>query len=78
MIDVCQTERKVLLMPIFPFIIAVFILVSIALVLTFRIGLNPAESKQRSFAHRSRNLLIIYGVITFCLIIALSIFLYLR
>ncbi|KQL45709.1 hypothetical protein [Brevibacillus choshinensis] len=65
-------------MPITPFIITVFILVFIALILTFRIGLNPEEAKQRSFTHRSRNLLLIYGVITLLLVIALSIFLYLQ
>lgn len=65
-------------MSIYPFIIAVFILVFVALVLTFWIGLNPAEAKQRSFTQRSRNLLLIYGVLTLSLLIALSIFLYLR
>lgn len=65
-------------MPIFPFIVAVVILVMIALVLTFRIGLNPAEAKPRSFVQRSRNLLLIYGSITFCLVLAFSIFIYLQ
>lgn len=65
-------------MPIFPFIIAVFVLVFIALAFTFKIGLNPAEAKQRSFAQRSRNLLLIYGIITAVMVIALSIFLYLK
>lgn len=63
-------------MPIYPFIIIVFILVFIALILTFLIGLNPAEAKQRSFAHRSRNLLLIYGTITLVLVIALSVYIY--
>ncbi len=65
-------------MPITPFIITVFILVFIALILTFKIGLNPEEAKQRSFTQRSRNLLSIYGVITLLLVIALSVFLYLK
>jgi uncharacterized membrane protein len=65
-------------MPILPFIIAVVVLVIVALIVTFMIGLNPEETKQRGFLHRSRNLLLIYGTITFLLIIALSIFLYIR
>lgn len=65
-------------MPIFPFIVAVFILVLFALVFTFKIGLNPEESRQRNFQQRSKNLLLIYGFITLLLIIALSVFLYLR
>lgn len=65
-------------MPILPFIIAVVVLVIVALIVTFMIGLNPEEMKQRSFLHRSRNLLLIYGTITLLLIIALSIFLYIR
>lgn len=63
-------------MTIFPFIVAVIVLVFIALVLTFKIGLNPEESKQRNFLQRSRNLLLIYGGITLVLVIAFSIFLY--
>lgn len=65
-------------MSIYPFIIAVFVLVAIALAATFKIGLQPEETRQRGFAERSRNLLIIYGVITIILLIALAVFLYLR
>ncbi|WP_103106581.1 hypothetical protein [Brevibacillus reuszeri] len=63
-------------MSVTPFIIAVFVLVFVAFVLTFRIGLNPEEATNRSFVHRSRNLLLIYGIITLILLIALSVYLY--
>ncbi|GED69242.1 hypothetical protein BRE01_29440 [Brevibacillus reuszeri] len=63
-------------MSVTPFIIAVFVLVFVAFVLTFRIGLNPEEATQRSFGHRSRNLLYIYGIVTLILLIALSVYLY--
>ncbi|MGF9910361.1 hypothetical protein [Brevibacillus fortis] len=63
-------------MSILPFIIAIIVLVLIALVVTIKIGINPSESKERGFKQRSRNLLIIYGIITIALVIALSVFLY--
>ncbi|EJL45216.1 hypothetical protein BAG01nite_12090 [Brevibacillus agri] len=63
-------------MTIFPFIVAVIILVVFAFVGTFLIGLKPVEAKQRSFKQRSRNLLLIYGCITSMLVIALAVFLY--
>lgn len=63
-------------MPIFPFIVAVIILVVCAFVGTFLIGLKPVEAKQRSFKQRSRNLLLIYACITLMLAIALCVYLY--
>ncbi|MED1723478.1 hypothetical protein [Brevibacillus parabrevis] len=63
-------------MSIYPFIIAVVILVVIAFVATFLIGLKPTEGRQLSFKQRSRNLLLIYGCITSMLVIALAVFLY--
>ncbi|MGG4443601.1 hypothetical protein [Brevibacillus fortis] len=63
-------------MSILPFIIAIIVLVLIGLVATIKIGINPTESKERGFKQRSRNLLIIYGIITIALVIALSVFLY--
>lgn len=65
-------------MSIMPFLIAIIILVVIGLVITIRIGMNPTESKERGFKQRSRNLLIIYGIITIALVIALSVFLFNR
>jgi hypothetical protein len=65
-------------MSIFPFIIAVFVLVAIALFATFFIGFKPEETKQRGFKERSRNLLIIYGIITILMFIALGLFLYFK
>ncbi|KMZ39689.1 MULTISPECIES: hypothetical protein [Bacillales] len=63
-------------MSILPFIIAIIVLVLIGLIVTIKIGMNPSESKVRDFKQRSRNLLIIYGMITIALVIALSVFLY--
>jgi heme/copper-type cytochrome/quinol oxidase subunit 2 len=53
------------------FAVAIFILVVIALIATILIGMNPEEKKKRNILERSRNLLIIYLVITVILVIAL-------
>jgi heme/copper-type cytochrome/quinol oxidase subunit 2 len=53
------------------FVIAIIILVLIALISTILIGMNPEEKKQRNIMERSRNLLIIYLVITILLVISL-------
>ena len=63
-------------MSIIPFVTTVIILVVIALLATVLIGLRPEEKKQRNFIQRSRNLLLIYGVITLLMLIALGIYLY--
>ncbi|MGN7469849.1 hypothetical protein [Brevibacillus sp. SAFN-007a] len=63
-------------MTIFPFVVAVIILVLCALVGTVLIGRKPVEAKPRSFRQRSRNLLLLYGGITSMLVIALAVFLY--
>jgi len=57
-------------MSVIPFLIAIALIVIVALILTFLVGLNPEERKNRSFTHRTRNLLLIYGLITFVLLIA--------
>lgn len=69
-------QKGLAVMSILPFIIAIIVLVLIGLVVTIKIGMNPSESKVRDFKQRSRNLLIIYGIITIALVIALSVFLY--
>ncbi|WP_436708842.1 hypothetical protein [Brevibacillus formosus] len=69
-------QKGLAVMSILPFIIAIIVLVLIGLVVTIKIGINPSESKVRDFKQRSRNLLIIYGIITIALVIALSVFLY--
>ncbi|WP_400162754.1 hypothetical protein ACAF76_004750 [Brevibacillus sp. TJ4] len=63
-------------MSIFPFIIAVIVLIFVALLGTVIIGLRGKEEKQRTFTQRSRNLLAIYITITLILLIALVIYLY--
>lgn len=65
-------------MSIFPFIVAVFVLIVIALLGTVLIGLRPNEEKQRTFTQRSRNLLAIYVTVTLLLLIALVVYLYTR
>ena len=65
-------------MSIFPFIVAVFVLIVIALLGTVLIGLRPKEEKQRTFTQRSRNLLAIYVTVTLLLLIALVVYLYTR
>lgn len=65
-------------MSIFPFVIAVIVLVIIALLATLFIGVRSEEKKQRDFKQRSRNLLLIYAVITLLMLLALGIYLYSR
>ncbi len=62
-------------MSIIPFLIAIASIVVVALIFTLIVGFNPGEKKSRTFTQRSRNLLIIYSIITLALLIAFAAYL---
>lgn len=63
-------------MPLMPFLVAIASIVAVALIFTIIVGFNPGEKKSRTFMQRSRNLLVIYSMIT--LLLLLSFFAYLQ